>query len=301
MKRIALTGATGFLGGHVLTRLLDAGHAVQALTRKPQPARDGVTWIDGALDRPETLIPLVSGCDAVLHIAGVVNAPDATGFDIGNRIGTVNIVAAAEVFGSGRFVHVSSLSAREPQLSLYGASKRAAEDAVMGSSLDWVVVRPPAIYGPGDTDNLELFRFARRGFIPLPPRGRMSLIHADDLARLLVTLVDGGPGRTSYDVDDGVSDGWSHKDYARAIATAVGKRAATVALPRALIRGGARLDRLVRGTRAKLTADRATYFCHPDWTIDPAKRPAPELWAPLIPTPDGLKATADWYRAAGWL
>jgi nucleoside-diphosphate-sugar epimerase len=299
--RIAITGATGFLGGHVLTDLLVAGHNVQALTRKAQPARDGVSWVKGALDRPETLIALVSGCDAVVHIAGVVNAPDATGFDIGNRIGTANIVAASEIFGSRRFVHVSSLSAREPRLSLYGASKRAAEDVVMGSALDWVVVRPPAIYGPGDTDNLELFRFAKRGIIPLPPRGRLSLIHADDLARLLVTLVDAGPGRTRYDVDDGVDGGWSHKDYARAIATAVGKRAATVALPRAVVRGGARLDGLLRGAKAKLTADRAAYFCHPDWTIDAAQRPPADLWKPAIPTTDGLKATADWYRAVGWL
>ncbi len=299
--RIALTGATGFLGGHVLTRLLEAGHKIQALTRKPQPARNGVTWIDGALDRPETLIALVNGCGAVVHIAGVVNAPDPAGFDIGNRIGTANIVAASEMFGSRRFVHVSSLSAREPRLSLYGSSKRAAEDVVMGSALDWVVVRPPAIYGPGDTDNLELFRFAKRGIIPLPPRGRLSLIHADDLARLLVTLVNGGPGRIRYEADDGADGGWTHKDYARAIAESVGKRAATIVLPRAVVRGAARLDGLWRGAKAKLTPDRAAYFCHSDWVIDPTQRPPASLWEPAIPTRDGLKATADWYRAAGWL
>ena len=299
--QVAVTGATGFLGGHVVTRLLEAGYNVQALARKPQPPRGGVTWVDGALDRPETLIPLLNGCKAVVHIAGVVNAPDAAGFDLGNRIGTANIVAASEMRGQLRFVHVSSLSAREPHLSFYGASKLAAEDIVRGAGLDWVVVRPPAIYGPGDTDNLELFRFARRGIIPLPPGGRLSVIHADDLARLLVTLVESGPAHMSYEADDGLPSGWSHKDYAQAIAAAVGKRAVTIALPRAIVRVGARLDKLVRGRDAKLTPDRAAYFCHRDWTIDPAKRPPVDLWEPAIPTPQGLSDTANWYRKAGWL
>jgi hypothetical protein len=68
-----------------------------------------------------------------------------------------------------------------------------------------------------------------------------------------------------------------------------------------VLRVGARADRLLRGDKAKLTADRAAYFCHPDWVVDPAHAVPPDLWQPRIATPEGLAATAQWYRAQGWL
>jgi nucleoside-diphosphate-sugar epimerase len=294
---VALTGGTGFLGGHILNQLRAADHAVRALARKPQSDREGVTWIGGDLENPGDLC---TGADAIVHAAGVVNA-DAATFDKGNRQGTETMLAAAQAAGVRRFIHVSSLSAREPQLSNYGASKRAAEDAVVASSLDWSVVRPPAIYGPGDTDNLELFRFATRGIMPLPPKGRLSAIHADDLARLIVAMAAAAPSPALYEADDGQPDGWSHTDYAKMIGAAVGRNPVTLALPKGALNLGAALDGMFRGSRAKLTRDRVSYMTHPDWVIDPTKRPPASLWTPHIPTPDGLKATAEWYRAKGWL
>ncbi len=298
--KLAITGTTGFLGGHILRRALEAGHGVRALVRKPQPPRAGVDWVAGSLDDETALLALCEGADAIVHVAGVVNG-DAEAFDRGNRLGTMAMLHAAEATGVHRFVHVSSLAARAPQLSLYGASKRAAEDAVVTSALDWRIVRPPAIYGPGDTDNLELFRFARRGVVPLPPGGRLSVIHADDLARLIIALAESGATHGFYEADDGRREGWSHREFARAIGAAVGRKVMTIALPAAFVRTGARLDKALRGPAAKLTADRAAYFCHPDWVIDAEKRPPPDLWTPQVATPAGLAATAAWYRAEGWL
>lgn len=298
---VALTGATGFLGGHVLTALLEHGHQVRALTRKSQAERTGVTWVAGALDQPASLIDLMIGAKSVVHSAGVVNAPDLAAFDSGNRVGTANMVAAAHASGTKRFVHISSLAAREPQLSAYGASKRAAEDLVVASGLHWRVIRPPAIYGPGDTDNLELFRFARRGVVPLPPPGKLSLIHAADLARLVLACVDDKEFWTVYEPDDGRVGGWTHSEYATAIGDAVGRRPLTLPLPGVLLSLGAAIDRAVRGDGAKLTRDRVAYMMHPDWVCDPARYPPEALWMPAIPTTDGLKATAAWYLKAGWL
>lgn len=296
--RVALTGATGFLGGHVLRRLTEGGYTVRALVRKTQAPRDGVEWIAGSLGDPASLSALCERADAVIHVAGVVNA-DAAMFDRANRLGTVAMLEAA---AGKRFVHVSSLAAREPQLSAYGASKRAAEDAVVASALDWRVVRPPAIYGPGDTDNLELFKLARLGVVPLPPAGRMSVIHAGDMARLIVTLAEHDNAAHAFvEADDGMPGGWSHADFARAIGSAVGRRPLTVPLPVAVVRAGAALDGRMRGDKAKLTPDRAAYFVHPDWVIDPARRPPVDLWTPQIATAAGLAATAAWYRSAGWL
>ena len=298
---VGLTGGTGFLGSHVLDQLLCAGHQVRALTRRDQSPRAGVTWVVGSLEQPGALIALATGTEVVVHVAGVVNAPNADAFDAGNRQGTMQMLAAATAVDVKRFVHISSIAAREPQLSTYCASKRAAEDAVAGSALVWSIVRPPAIYGPRDTDNLELFRLARRGAIPLPVNGRVSVIHADDLARLIVAMAERAPGDALYEVDDGHPGGWSHREYARMIGKAVGRRPFTPVLPRTLLNAAARIDGAVRGDKAKLTRDRVAYIVHPDWVSDPAKRPPIELWTPEIATPDGLAATAAWYRAEGWL
>src|SRR5215213_6105802 len=119
--KLAITGATGFVGGHLLDLALAKGHEIRALARRAQPEREGVTWIDGSLDQPDTLERLVEGADAVIHIAGVINARDAAAFEAGNVTGTAAMLAAAEKAGARRFVHVSSLAAREPRLSQYGS------------------------------------------------------------------------------------------------------------------------------------------------------------------------------------
>lgn len=301
MSVLAITGATGFVGKRTVELALAGGHSVRALTRRPQSPREGVTWIEGSLEDQESLDRLASEADAVIHIAGVVNAPTPQGFVRGNVEGTRHMLEAATSAGVRRFVHVSSLSAREPQLSNYGSSKEQAEALVSQSALDWTIVRPPAIYGPGDMEMLDLFKLAKRGLALLPPGGHLSVIHADDLARLLLALAANDPGRLILEPDDGVSGGWSHQEFSRAIGEAMGKRIRTFALPRRALLAGAMLDGLFRRSGAKLTGDRVAYFCHPDWVSDPACHPAAPLWTPLIETRAGLSATAAWYRQQGLL
>jgi len=296
---LAVTGGTGFVGSTLIAQALAAGHTVRALTRRPQAPRDNVVWIEGSLETPDGLARLAQGADAVIHIAGVINAPDRAGFAHGNIEGTQAMVAATRTAGVQRFVHVSSLAAREPELSIYGWSKAGAEAVVMDSGLEWSMVRPPAVFGPGDMEMLELFRLAKHRLALLPPGGRLSVIEVSDLGRLLLALAGGGAEGMILEPDDGVAAGWSHKDFARAIGDAMGRRIASIALPRPLMAAGAQLDRLIRGSGAKLTPDRVAYFCHDDWVSDPTKRPPSQLWQPQVPTVDGLAATAAWYRAQG--
>lgn len=303
-KRVAaVTGATGFVGTATLTMLIKDGWHIRALTRRPQEPRDGVTWIEGALDNPASLNQLCDGADAVLHIAGVVNAPDKAGFDTGNIAGTENMIAATKNAGVKRFLHVSSLAARAPQLSDYGMSKYQAEKRVGTSLLDWTILRPPGVYGPGDTEMLDLFRMARRGFIMLPPAGKTSLIHVQDLARLLTALLPAHEDATTkiFEADDGEINGWTHSAFGRAIGWAVGKPVTTFHIPKPLLLATAYADRLFRRGNAKLTPDRAHYLIHPDWVIDRARMPPKTLWRPEIKTRSGLKETARWYRAKQWL
>lgn len=299
---IALTGGTGFVGTRLIELATRNGHDVRALTRRDQPERPGVTWVPGALDRLDSLAALVNGADAVIHVAGVVNAPDRAGFVSGNIDGTQAMVDAAKAAGVRRFVHVSSLSAREPNLSVYGWSKAEGDKRVMASGLDWTIVRPPAIYGPGDHEMLEMFRLAKRGLVPLPPPGRFSTIHVDDLARLLLALALEPVGvRAVYEADDETPGGWSHADFARALGRATGGRGIPLSLPRPVLALAAKVARTVQGDKAKLTPDRVSYMCHPDWTVADTARPPASLWRPCIPTEQGLAETAAWYRDAGLL
>ncbi|MDJ0277474.1 NAD(P)H-binding protein [Sphingomonas sp. 2R-10] len=292
---MALTGGTGFVGRRVIAQGVGHGWHVRALTRRAQPAEPNVSWVRGALDKPDSLAELMTGADVVLHVAGVVSAPDEAGFTAGNVTGTQAVLDAARAAGVRRFVHVSSLSAREPQLSRYGASKRAGEERVAASDLDWTIVRPTGVYGPGDTEMRDMFRMARFGLALLPPPGRVALVAVDDLARLLLTLADRDGPRAVLEIDDG--NPMHHADLARLIGDAVGRRVLPLHLPAGLLRLGAKLDGRLRGTAAKLTEDRARYLAHPDWTADPALRPPADLWEPRIATARGLADTAAWYRA----
>ena len=114
---IAVTGGTGFVGQHLLDLATGRGHTVRALTRRPQQPRDNIEWVEGSLEDRDTLERLVQGSDAAIHIAGVINAPNAAGFEAGNVKGTLAMLAAATAAGTRRFIHVSSLAAREPYLS----------------------------------------------------------------------------------------------------------------------------------------------------------------------------------------
>jgi nucleoside-diphosphate-sugar epimerase len=300
--KLAVTGGTGFVGSRLLEIAVADGHEVRALARRPMPPRAGVRWVTGALDEAAALAELAGGTEAVIHVAGVISGRTAADFDRANVEGTRALLGAAKAAGVRRFVHVSSLAAREPQLSLYGGSKARSEELVATSGLSFAIVRPPAVYGPGDKETLELFRMAKRGVVLLPPAGRLSLIHADDLARLLVALAaPEAPNGLIVEPDDGRRGGWSHKEFAAALGAAVGRRGVSLSVPAGLLRFAARADRLLRGDGAKLTADRAAYFCHPDWVVDPSLAPPPALWQPQISTEDGLAATARWYRSQAWL
>lgn len=304
-KPLAVTGGTGFVGQAVLDLCDERCLPVEALTRKARDDKhDRVEWVIGNLDTMPALERLASGTRAMIHIAGLTNTPDPREFHHANVTGTANVIAAMKHRGLKRLVFVSSLAAREPDLSQYGASKADAEQVVKESGLDWTIVRPPGVYGPRDTDYFDMFRAAKLGIMPLPPRGASSIIHVRDLARLLVDLVDAQPALVSkkiFEPDDGREGGWSHMELAKAIGAALGNTVFPAHLPRSVLEAGARIDRLLRGKGAKLTLDRVGYMTHPNWVSRWDRRVDGVIWQAEIPGHDGLKQTAEWYRKEGWL
>ena len=300
---VAITGGTGFVGQAVLDAAERQGTKLRALARKVPDDRPQMDWIRGDLSDAGALSRLVQGVGALVHIAGLTNTPDPAEFDAANVTGTANLIAAAKDAKVKRFVFVSSLSAREPLLSRYGASKAAAEELVKASGLDWTIIRPPGVYGPRDVDYLDMFKAAKMGIVPLPPGGASSMIHVDDLAELLLACVPASPKlrRKMFEPDDGRLGGWSHKEMAAAIGDAVGRRVFAPHLPSWVLSLAAGFDRLARGDKAKLTADRVGYMTHPNWVARSALAVPQEIWTPTIATEDGLRSTAAWYRARGLL
>lgn len=300
---VAITGATGFVGQAVIEVLRHRGYRTRALARTVPVRRGDVDWVAGDLADTRALARLVDGAEAVIHIAGLTTSRDLEDFEAANVRGTLELVEASAKARVPRFVFTSSLAAREPRLSAYGASKAKAEKLVSASLLDWTIVRPPAVYGPRDRDMLDLFKAAKWGMVPMPPAGSASLIYVYDLAELLVALIppSGKTKRRTFEPDDGRADGWTHRELARAIGGAVGAKPWVPKLSRKWLKRAAKLDGMLRGDKAKLTLDRVCYMMHPDWVADREGGVPEQIWRPRLSTLDGLKRTANWYKRQGWL
>lgn len=313
MHRLAaLTGAGGFVGQHVLAALVAEGWHVRALVRRSQPAETGpgVQFIQGSLQSPTALHELVQDATAVIHCAGLTKARAAGEFEAANVAGTAALVdAALRQPEQPRFLLVSSLAAREPTLSAYAASKRRAELVLENrkDALDWLAVRPPAVYGPHDTATLPMFRQMQRGFV-LGPRSRgrrLSLIHARDLARALVAAAGAArPLAGLAEVRDAQADGYTWPDLAVAASESLGHSVRYVGLPGSFLRLaalGSMALAAVSGTTSMLTTDKVREVMHRDWVCRATLLNSLVEWQPEVGLAEGFAETLAWYRQSGWL
>lgn len=304
---LALTGATGFIGQHILDMALESGWNVRALTRRDTSPRKGVTWVPGTLENTESLQKLISETDAVLHVAGATRARSRTAFLQANRGSTENLLRACETVMENsattpHFIYLSSLAARHPDLSDYADSKAQAEQTVQRQKgFPCTLVRPPAVYGPGDREILRLFRFWARGIAPVFSKdARLSLIHVSDLSRCLLALAgrEQSFGKT-YEVSDGHKGGYAMSEVAETASGVLGRTVRPVRLPEFVLHlmglGGTIfapfLSRAPMVTRKKVRE-----MLHPDWVTRDFAAPPAGLWRPAVSLPDGLQETLDWYR-----
>jgi UDP-glucose 4-epimerase len=293
------------VGQAVLQALLDAGYSVRALHRKQFLApRPGVEWVSGDLENRAALKQLVAGTSAVIHVAGAIKARTRADFVTANSAGTGHLIGVARSTDVNRFIHISSLAAREPHLSDYAFSKAGAEALVQGSALAWTILRPPAVYGPGDRETLAFFKAARMGVAPLlAPQARVSLIHVFDLAQaVLATLRSPMVTSRLLEPDDGQPGGYRLDELMTLIAAAMNRPAPRfLPVPAWLVSAAgwanAAVSRL-SGTVPMLAPGKVNELLHPDWV----SQGAPGLdWTARYPAAIGLAATADWYKQAGWL
>ncbi|GAB4358238.1 MAG: NAD-dependent epimerase/dehydratase family protein [Kiloniellaceae bacterium] len=307
---VALTGATGFVGGHILHRLAAAGWRVRALTRRPGGLAEAssVTAVPGDLESEAALAELVAGADAVVHCAGLVAARSAAEFHRVNAAGTARLLRAAAAAGVRRFVLISSLAAREPQLSPYAASKREAEAALRaaGGGLSWQVLRPPVVYGPADRATLPLFRQFARGLVLRPAGGgRFSMLYVEDLAAAVAALLAAAPpSGLVTELHDAMAAGYGWDDILAVAERQFGRRIRALPVPQPVQRAAAALATLgasVTGRPAILSQGKVNEIAHPDWVCRHALLDDCISWAPAVGLDEGFSRTAAWYKAAGWL
>ncbi|MBA3893195.1 MAG: NAD(P)-dependent oxidoreductase [Gemmatimonadales bacterium] len=321
--KVLLTGATGFVGSHLAEALQRHGDEVTALVRTPRKAEAlgplGVRVVPGDLDHAASLAGAVEGQDIVYHVAGLVAAGSEREFMRCNRDGTASLVAAARRAAVSRFVLVSSMAAGGPAdrgrpltgaeparpVTAYGRSKLAGEAAVRTGGLPWVIVRPPAVYGPRDREVLKVFRMARLGVAPVFGDGsqQLSAVHGADLADALVAAATaaGTVGNIYYACHPEVT---TSAEFVRAVGAAMGRRVALVPVPapvgRALL-AVTEASAKMTGQITILTRDKANEFFQDAWTGDPGPLTRDSGWRATHDLKSGLADTYRWYRNARWL
>ncbi|HEY8090350.1 MAG TPA: SDR family NAD(P)-dependent oxidoreductase [Polyangiaceae bacterium] len=325
--RVLVTGASGFLGGHVAEALSARGDQVRALVRRTSNREHlkglaNVELFEGSVEQVDRVKEAVDGVDAIVHCAGIVKARGLDEFFAVNVGGTSNLVEAARHAGKRlkRFVHVSSLEAcgpsadglpvphdQENPVTGYGRSKLAAEKVVLSArdEMPVVILRPAGIYGPRDVEVLDLIKSVKRGLFPVINGGRSKgvWVYASDCADSCVRAIDADVASGGvYFVDDGcgaIDASTMFADFEKAL----GRKAVRARLPMPLFmtvaRGVEAFGRLTNRP-VMLTRDKANMLVM-DWVCSSETTRKELGWEPKVPWSEGVPRAIQWYRQNGWL
>ncbi len=322
---VLVTGANGFVGSHLVDELLRQGHEVRALVRKSSKLRfldtDRVEIHHGELAQGEIPEAALHGVDRVFHVAAVLKAARRETFRRVNVDATLTLYRRFAQFApaQGRFIFVSSLAAmgaggegrvyreedRPHPHSLYGRSKLEAEVALRAlSGPALTVIRPPAVYGPRDAATLPLFALAARGFAFCVGSGErlLSLIHVQDLVTGMVAASQHEGGIGTYFLSDGTPHSWT--EIGAALTGAAGRRVFVLTLPDWLVRTAGAVNDAAHsllGRQAMFGREKARDFCARSYSCSSEAAAARFAYRPQVELAEGMRATMDWYREAGWL
>ena len=315
--KVLITGATGFVGGHLCQAFTEAGHSVVAMVREPSEELSslGVKQVTAFLENPSTLKKALKEAEepeVIIHNAGLVKAKSLDGYWQVNAIGTFNLLHAIEETDRRPrlLIYISSLAAAGPgrlvreedepkPLTPYGASKLYGERFIVASKLPYLIFRPPVIYGPKDKALLPLFRLIKLGFVPRWER-HYSLCFVKDLAKACVAGAERALENHTIFVAQGE---FSFSEIADTAGEILGKRPRMVPLPQAAINlvgafGG--IARCLFRKAPMLSPEKAKEMKEPAWSC------ATEIYQKLglpaaISLEEGFKETINWYREKGLL
>jgi len=308
-KLIGITGATGFVGQHLVRALSQAGHEVRVLVRDRSKANFGTLNIDmvqGDLNDEAALNDLCAQANCIIHVAGAIAGLKRQDFFDVNETGTKNVAQAAKRAGVERFVHVSSLAAREPQLSHYAASKSAGEDIVKSiiAKECLVVVRPCAVYGAGDKATLPLIKALTQRVVILPGtmQQKISWVNVKDLVAGLVCLAQNEVIPDGVvEISDGKDGGYLWREMTTLAGQAQSRKVKLVLLPAFVVKIAAVFADLWANFRQKpdvFSRAKVNEIYFNDWAAQPCEIKG---WSPQIGFEQGFAETLLWYQQNGWL
>lgn len=299
---ILLTGATGFIGRRIQDRLINEGWHLRVLARSASSRAANLhpkaEHIDGSLADAKALARGVAGTQAVINCAGSVRGLSFADFEAANVEGVRALCEAISRLSTmPALLHLSSLAAVAPELSHYARSKRAGEEVLESfDTLNWTVIRPPAVYGPGDTEMRGAFRLARRGIVPVPGGDRaqrLSMLHVDDLVEAVIAWLRSPVAHRHhvYSIDDGKADGYDWNEIALAAMKKKDGRPMFVGLPTGLLDTVAWLnERLaaVTGRAIMLSRGKVRELTYPQWLADGDAFSQASGWKPQIQLAEGV-------------
>lgn len=289
---VAVTGGTGFIGKYIVDDLLSRGFTVRALTRSARhESRDNLVWVGGSLEDDESLSALVTGADFIVHCAGQVRGSKEDVFTRCNVDGSLRLMQAARESGCcRRFLFISSLAARHPELSWYANSKLVAEQKLtaMASDIELGIFRPTAVYGTGDTELKPLFNAMLRGFLPRfgTPEATLSFLHVSDLAQAVSQwLIADRTTVYPCELCDGYAEGYSWQRI-KEIASAVRHGPVRfIDIPQPLLKFIADMSTLISplaGKEPMLTRSKIGELTHPDWSASNKSLCENIHWSPRV-------------------
>ena len=308
--RVAVTGGTGFVGAALLETLVERKAEIVALARDPARIRrrEDVEIVVGDLENDEALKELAARADIFIHLAGVTHARTREVFHRVNVGGARRAAIAAKNAGA-KFIHISSLSARKPDVSPYAASKAESETAVASVFGDngWRALRLPAIYGPHDQATLPYFKLVKSGFALEPattPPARASLLFVDDAAAAIAASAN-TPGGTVYDVgDDAEPDGREWRAIGQILGEVMGSQTRFIRVPRGLVATFHAISRASDKALGRIPSVREgqiNEFFHPDWVARDNLLSTACDWRPATSLKEGFEKTVRWYQENGLL
>jgi len=289
---VFITGATGFIGRNLVNFLLEQGYTVRALVR-PGKVTDqrlpaACEQCPGDLTDADGLTDVIDGCTAVIYCAGSVRGGRLDDFSNANINGVRAVLdALGRVPEPPPLLLISSLAASRPQLSDYSSSKHAGEQLLRDSpAVDWTILRPPAVYGPGDKEMLPVLKLARRGLLVHagPDDQRLALLHVDDLARAVLAWLAAWQRclHKTFAIDDGRQDGYDWRAIGEAVCTG---KYRSFKLPRVLLDVAARSNLLLArlmGYQPMLTPGKVRELVQVDWLGDNSEFTEVTGWKPTL-------------------
>lgn len=300
---VFITGATGFIGQHLVSALLQQGRIVRALVR---PGRNPDKRLPTACEQcpadladADGLATAIDGCAAVIYCAGSVRGSGPDDFSNANINGVrATLEALGRVPEPPPLLLISSLAASRPQLSHYSFSKHMGEQLLRDSpSLAWTILRPPAVYGPGDKEMLPILKLARRGLLVHagPKEQRLSLLHVDDLTRAVLAWLAAWQNclHETYAIDDGKQGGYDWPAIGEAVSSG---KYRLLKLPRLLLDTVAKMNlllaRLLR-YQPMLTPGKVRELVQADWLGDNSGFTTATGWEPNLDLYRGAQQLSD--------